>query len=80
MNANDAAARYRDVAAYPHQELNDDGTHHFTHSGLTKREIAAFMAMQGLCACTGFPTQAIADESVRQADALIAALSQGEDQ
>ena len=45
--------------------------------GLTKREYFAALAMQGYCACvydTALSEKAIARESVRQADALLAEL------
>jgi hypothetical protein len=49
----------------------------FTYGGLTKRELIAAMAMQGLLATPGEYVNAktIAKESVDQADALIERLS-----
>lgn len=66
--------------AYPRDNLNQITT------GLTKRELFAAMAMQGLCSIpfSGMIYQAKeqfkdrADASVKYADALIAALNQGE--
>ena len=34
--------------AYPHTEHNGDGSHYHDYHGLTKRELFAAMAMQGL--------------------------------
>lgn len=46
--------------------------------GLTKRELFAAMAMQGLLACPGEPSSlSIAELSVIHADALISELSKG---
>jgi hypothetical protein len=44
--------------------------------GLTKREYFAAMAMQGLCACPDLAVSrdTLAEESVKQADALLKAL------
>ena len=44
--------------------------------GLTKREYFAAMAMQGLCACPDLAVSRVelAEESVKQADALLKAL------
>ena len=51
-------------------------------SGLTKREYAAIMAMQGLLACTslglGASSNAIATTAVLYADALLTELSKGD--
>ena len=49
----------------------------YLQKGLTKREYFAALAMQGYCACvydTALSEKAIARESVRQADALLAEL------
>jgi hypothetical protein len=48
-------------------------------AGLTKRELFAAMAMQGLCANPGFAdinSHAIASYATNQADALLAALKE----
>jgi hypothetical protein len=50
-----------------------DGCH---QPGLTKREYFAAIAMQGLCACPDLAVSRVelAEESVKQADALLKAL------
>lgn len=65
--------------AYPHAEHNGDGTHYHDHHGLTKRELFAAMAMQGLSAnpdpqVSSWGGQQTAQCAVAFADALLAAL------
>ena len=67
--------------AYPHAEYNGDGTHYHDHHGLTKRELFAAMAMQGLASVPvvgGDDPSVLADwdakRAVLYADALLAAL------
>jgi hypothetical protein len=61
--------------AYP-VTIEDNGTPSVTHLGVTKREYFAAMAMQGLCACPDLAVSRVelAEESVKQADALLKAL------
>lgn len=47
--------------------------------GLTRRELFAAMAMQGLCANSGFNRKTIEEESIDCADALIAELAKEPD-
>ena len=57
---------------------NDHDGYYTTHYGLTKRELFAAMAMQGMCASGEYATATggqIAAYSVECADALLAALS-----
>ena len=56
--------------------IEDNGNASVTHLGLTKREYFAAMAMQGLMACPDISAsrEAIAEESVKQADDLLKAL------
>ena len=56
--------------------IEDNGNASVTHLGLTKREYFAAMAMQGLMSCPNVTGTAyiIAEESVKQADALLKAL------
>ena len=62
--------------AFPSQ--HDDRSHILSHEeGLTKREYFAAMAMQGILAHpehSKFTAAAIADDAIRQADALLAEL------
>lgn len=60
--------------AFPFNERNDDGTHFFAHDGLTKRELFAAMAMQGLLASDA-PDDFVARWAVSAADALLTALN-----
>ncbi|MBW4475116.1 MAG: hypothetical protein KME45_32765 [Stenomitos rutilans HA7619-LM2] len=69
-----------DALAFPVYQLDP------MHAGLTKRELFAAMAMQGLLASMGLDCRGddaenqIAHIAVKQADALIAALAkQGEE-
>jgi hypothetical protein len=58
--------------AYPHVEHNDDGTYWLTHQGLTKRELFAAMAMQGLLSDnSSLGYLEVARDAVKHADALI---------
>jgi len=47
----------------------------FTMAGLTKREYFAAIAMQGYCSKSSDDFEGIAEDAVKQADALIAALN-----
>ncbi len=57
--------------AFPTKLVNGE-----LHTGLTKREYFAVMAMQGLLSCPDIAAsrEAIAEESVKQADELLKAL------
>jgi len=60
---------------------NDHDGYYTTHYGLTKRELFAAMAMQGLLARYGdddYQAAAIAKWSVEKADALLEELAKGE--
>lgn len=65
--------------AYPHE----DKDRHMDHSGLSKRELFAAMAMNGLLASSpesngGFSTAAaMANAAIEAADALLAELAKG---
>ena len=56
--------------------IEDNGNPSVTHFGLSKREYFAAMVMQGLSACPDITASrdVIAEESVKQADALLKAL------
>ena len=56
--------------------IEDNGNASVTHLRLSKREYFAAMAMQGLLACPDIAAsrEAIAEESVKQADDLLKAL------
>ena len=56
--------------------IEDNGNPSVTHFGLFKREYFAAVAMQGLLACPDIAAsrEAIAEESVKQADELVKAL------
>lgn len=67
-------------AAFPYNERNnDDGSHYFSHDGLTKREYFAGLAMQAIV--TGLGRQQVLHDSgmakfaVVWADELISALN-----
>lgn len=47
--------------------------------GLTKRELLAGLAMEGLLAAQGYSRELVSAEAVRQTDALIAALNEEAD-
>lgn len=62
-----------DNSAYPHDR--------FKHEGLTKREMIAAMAMQGICShpdTWGADIDGIAKHAVTVADAIISELSKGQ--
>ena len=63
--------------AYPHTERNDDDTYWLTHQGLTKRELFAAMAMQGMLSqnSTSNFMHLRAKLAVEAADALLAELA-----
>ena len=66
-----------DKSAMPNQALGPDGLpNHESEFGLTKREMMAMAAMQGLCAHSGdYHTFAnMASDAVNYADALLAEL------
>ena len=65
----------RNQSAYP-VTIEDNGNASVTHLGLSKREYFSAMAMQGLIACPNIiaSKEVIAEESVKQADALLKAL------
>ena len=70
--------------AFPGTEKNCDGSHYYSHPGLTKREEFARSAMQGMLASEGDDTcyykpEHAADRAVEFADALLAALAKGGD-
>lgn len=70
------------ASAFPSYKRDGHFVDAFPSGGLTKRELFAAMAMQGICA-DGIPGQhhqyhATAQESVKYADALIAALNKEE--
>lgn len=72
--------------AFPGSEKNGDGSHHYSHPGLTKREEFARSAMQGMVtgywttdAC-GLSPEEISEHAVGYADALLAALAKGGDE
>lgn len=44
-------------------------------SGLSKRQLLAAMAMQGILSCGGTPPDQVASDAVWQADALIAEIN-----
>lgn len=72
-----------DMPAMPFTEYDGDGVIYHQHPGLTKRELFAAMAMQGLMLYRTEngqePSQDdLARWSVSQADALLAALGGGE--
>lgn len=70
--------RYADEPAYPSLAQDPWGKGYMA-GGLTKRELFAAMAMQGLLAALGDDlTRAAASDATSYADALIAALSAGE--
>ena len=56
------------LAAYPSQDPP-------YADGLTKRELFAALAMQGLIICPGISSEAIARTSVREADLLLKELA-----
>jgi len=60
------------LSAYP---LNADQTYSPSCDGLTKRELFAALAMQGLIICPGISSEAIARTSVREADLLLKELA-----
>jgi len=65
--------------AFPINECSDDGAHFMTRFGLTKRELFAALALQGMLqsmADSMAQPWALADEAVQCADALIAALNE----
>ena len=68
--------------AVPHHQVEESETYSRTyaqHHGISKRELFAGMAMQGLCAFarrSGSPDD-LAANAVRTADALLAALAEG---
>ena len=63
--------------AYPATETHEYfGSH--AHMGMTKREVAAIAAIQGILAGgRALPTAVVARAAVEYADALIAALGEG---
>ena len=65
----------KDEPAYPHQQIDSDGHHHATDSGLTKREVFAKAAMQGMLAnphvFAEMSKEKIVPESIKFADALL---------
>lgn len=69
--------------AVPYSQVEESETYSRTyaqHRGLTKREFFAGMALMGFCSCERFSDNSYeeaADRSVRQADALLAALAGG---
>lgn len=77
-NPNDPASQTTPVSHGYNPDTPGSGTGAGT--GLTKREVFAMHAMQGLCANTKFydcPAETLAEYSIQQADALIAALNEG---
>lgn len=60
--------KIHELAAYP--------TSHELYGGLTKRELFAAMAMQGILARTEATKSGICRDAVRLADALLAELSE----
>jgi hypothetical protein len=81
------SADNKKAPAFPGQEKNGDGSHHYSHPGLTKREYFAGLAMQamvtGILACGNEVDDDAAARIVLiapvLADGQIAALSKGGD-
>jgi hypothetical protein len=74
--------------AFPGSEKNGDGSHYYSHPGLTKREHFAGLALQAMgtwvpeynaAATSSAGLEARANWAVRQADALLAELAKGGD-
>ena len=69
------------LPAFPalRQELHGSTWIDVRYPGMTKRELFAAMAMQGLLANDDVPLSYIGAAAVKQADALLAALEGGRD-
>ena len=59
----------------PINVMYDEPNVHQDNGGLTKREYFAAMAMQGILAKEGYPSQELGERSAAAADALITALN-----